>query len=257
MAHKTSRQLTVGKVYTRDDLRKLFDIQDATLNTGIFQPRDSDSIWLFITEQKQSDRTQYHDLLRGDALDWDSQPSGRKDDLIIEHGRRGLEILVFYRKEKYQHPHAGFRYEGPFRYVSHSGRRPAHFVLAREGAAVTVMFPDEVASPTGLIEGAVRRVSVNAYERNPVAREACLAHYGCRCVVCWFDFEANYGTLGKGFIHVHHLKQLSLLKGKYEVDPISDLRPVCPNCHAMLHTQEPPLGIVELQNIIQEHAPTS
>jgi hypothetical protein len=42
-----------------------------------------------------------------------------------------LEILVFYRREKYEFPNAGFRYEGPFEYVSHRGTSPAHFTLRR------------------------------------------------------------------------------------------------------------------------------
>jgi hypothetical protein len=49
---------------------------------------------------------------------------------------------------------------------------------------------------------------------------------------------------------VHHLKPLSEIKANYEVDPILDLRPVCPNCHAMIHTHEPPYTIEELSEII-------
>jgi len=40
------------------------------------------------------------------------------------------------------------------------------------------------------------------------------------------------------------------IKDEYEVDPINDLRPVCPNCHAMLHRKKPPLTIEELETII-------
>jgi hypothetical protein len=86
-----------------------------------------------------------------------------------------------------------------------------------------------------LIEGAVCRVVVNAYERNPVARAHCIAHYGTACVVCGFNFGAVYGPLAQGFIQVHHLKPLSEIGEKYEVDPVADLRPVCPNCHAVIH----------------------
>ena len=39
-------------------------------------------------------------------------------------------------------------------------------------------------------------------------------------------------------IHVHHLKMLSECEGGYEVDPIKDLRPVCPNCHMVIHCKE-------------------
>lgn len=84
-----------------------------------------------MTEKKTPDRTQYHDLLGEDVLEWDSQPTGRKDRLIIEHEQRGLELLLFYRKEKYEFPGAGFRYEGPFEYQSHAGQGPAHFRLKR------------------------------------------------------------------------------------------------------------------------------
>jgi 5-methylcytosine-specific restriction protein A len=43
----------------------------------------------------------------------------------------------------------------------------------------------------------------------------------------------------EGFIHVHHVKQISKLGPNYKVDAIRDLRPVCANCHAVLHRNEP------------------
>lgn len=256
MAQRASERLIVGQVYTREELREAFAIQDATLNTGIFQPRDSDSIWLFVTENKTPDRTQYRDRLDGDMLEWDSQASGRKDHLIIQHRQLDLEILVFYRTEKYQYPRAGFRYEGPFHYRSHSGQKPAHFVLVRD-AGVAAIYPDEVPQSARMVEGAVRMVQVNAYERNPAARKACILHHGARCVVCGFDFGRAYGPMGAGFIHVHHLRQLSDIKDRYEVDPVRDLRPVCPNCHAMLHSDSPPMDVEELKRMVQRRARTS
>lgn len=55
------------------------------------------------------------------------------------------------------------------------------------------------------------------------------------CCVCGFNFEKIYGEIGVGYIEVHHLKPLNEINEKYQVDPVKDLRPVCPNCHAMLH----------------------
>lgn len=86
-----------------------------------------------------------------------------------------------------------------------------------------------------LPEGAKKQITVNAYERNPKARKKCIQNYGFKCSVCEFDFEEVYGEIGKEYIHVHHLKSLSEISEEYEVDPINDLRPVCPNCHSMLH----------------------
>jgi 5-methylcytosine-specific restriction enzyme A len=92
--------------------------------------------------------------------------------------------------------------------------------------------------PETLEEGKLKTISVNAYERNPLARKKCMEHYGVECQVCELNFEALYGEVGRDFIHVRHLKPLNEIQENYEVDPIKDLIPVCPNCHAMLHRKE-------------------
>ena len=56
-------------------------------------------------------------------------------------------------------------------------------------------------------EGTPNQVLVTKYERNPFARKTCIDHYGLSCSVCEFNFENEYGELGKDFIHVHHLRQ--------------------------------------------------
>jgi HNH endonuclease len=121
---------------------------------------------------------------------------------------------------------------------------------------VTV-FPDELSSSTTYIEGLSRQVLVNAFERSSAARENCINHYGPICMACAIDFTIVYGAIGAGFIHVHHTKPLSSVATSYQVDPIKDLVPVCPNCHAMLHRREPPLSIEELRSLILEpHNPS-
>ncbi|MEQ8673630.1 MAG: HNH endonuclease [Aggregatilineales bacterium] len=101
-------------------------------------------------------------------------------------------------------------------------------------------------------EGGKILVSSYQYERNPKARRECINHYGSDCYICDFNFGQIFGNIGEGFIHVHHLKPLSEQDGEYEVDPIGDLRPVCPNCHAMLHKRMPPYSIEELKNIREQ-----
>lgn len=85
------------------------------------------------------------------------------------------------------------------------------------------------------LEGNMSKVLNNAYERDKNARKACIDHYGASCQVCGFDFGKIYGEAGKGFIHVHHETLISSKKKQHKVDPKNDLRPVCPNCHAMIH----------------------
>jgi HNH endonuclease len=109
------------------------------------------------------------------------------------------------------------------------------------------LFPEEVPTSESYWEGATRRITVNAYERDATARRACIAHFGTVCSVCRFDFAARYGELGRGFIHVHHTRPLSEIRAGYAVDPKRDLIPVCPNCHAMIHRPSPQLTIAQLQ----------
>ena len=111
--------------------------------------------------------------------------------------------------------------------------------------------PDEVDPSEPLWEGAVKRVDVNAYERNPDARRRCIETHNPICQACNFDFGAVYGEIGQGFIHVHHRVEISSVGESYQIDPIKDLVPVCPNCHAMLHTHRPALTVEELRAIIE------
>lgn len=111
-----------------------------------------------------------------------------------------------------------------------------------------ITLADEISTAERFWEGALRRITVNAYERDASARQTCLAHYGTSCRVCGFNFELFFGDLGKGFIHVHHTRPLSDVRAGYAVDPTRDLIPVCPNCHAMLHQKSPPLSVEELRN---------
>jgi predicted HNH restriction endonuclease len=111
------------------------------------------------------------------------------------------------------------------------------------------LFAEELPASETYLEGAARIVSVNAYERNREARSKCLEHHGWACAVCAFNMAELYGHLGDGVIHVHHLRELASLGGEYKVD-INDLRPVCPNCHAILHTASPAMTIEKLINII-------
>ena len=112
-----------------------------------------------------------------------------------------------------------------------------------------IVYPDEIENQV-LSEGAKKQITVNAYERNPKARQECIKHYGVKCIICGFDFEEKYKEIGKGFIHVHHVKPLSEVNEKYEVNPIKDLIPVCPNCHAMIHKKKPAYSIEDIQSLL-------
>ena len=111
--------------------------------------------------------------------------------------------------------------------------------------------PEEVWITTPLYEGAVRKIAVNTYERSTAARETCILHYGCRCAVCGLLLAEQYGEAAQGLIHIHHLRQLADINAEYCVDPIEDLRPVCPTCHAVIHSRRPPYTPEEVATMIE------
>lgn len=55
-----------------------------------------------------------------------------------------------------------------------------------------------------------------------------------RCEVCGFDFQATYGSLGKGYAECHHVIPLAEVAAEAQTR-LDDLAIVCANCHRMLH----------------------
>lgn len=250
---KTSNKLFLGHVYSRKLLCEMFEITDFTINTGVFKPKGHESIWLFVTENKTPDRTQYSDFLRDDVLEWDGQKSGRTDYQIINHERDGVELILFYRIEKYEFADAGFRYCGAFKYVTHKGSNPAHFILQKEVDSedlenIVLSDIDALNSEEGFSEGEKKERFVNVYERNPKLRIAVITYHGTTCMGCGFDFEIVYGNHGKGFIEVHHLQPVSSLCEAVLVNPKTDMVVLCSNCHRMIHRKKD--SILSLQQLI-------
>ena len=104
--------------------------------------------------------------------------------------------------------------------------------------------------PNLRIEGTKKSRLIAFYERNNDAREECIRYYGAACQVCGISFGKFYGKIGEGYIHVHHIIPISQIGEEHEIDPIKDLRPVCPNCHAILHKRTPPFSIQDLKSAI-------
>lgn len=103
----------------------------------------------------------------------------------------------------------------------------------------------------GLIEGKKKARFSSYYERNPFYRNKAIEIHKLSCLGCGFNFESFYGELGKGYIHVHHNKPISET-GPTRINPQTDLAPLCPNCHAMIHrNKNHTLSIVELKEIIK------
>jgi 5-methylcytosine-specific restriction enzyme A len=137
-----------------------------------------------------------------------------------------------------------------------------HILLwtGRMAAAVTALLPlesegvSELDDVTGYPEGAKMTVEVNRYERNRRNRAAAIAIHGYRCAACEQLMADTYGEVGQFLIEVHHVTPVSQLVSGYIIDPAKDLIPLCPNCHAVTHTQTPPYSLVELRDLLSGRA---
>ncbi|WP_081969347.1 HNH endonuclease [Paracoccus sanguinis] len=126
--------------------------------------------------------------------------------------------------------------------------------VGREYWAIETDFqiPNEAVSSeeSNFQEGAVETVVVNRYERSAAARALCLAAHGFCCVCCGDTLSNRYGEIARNFIHVHHKIRVSDMQGAYTVDPIRELVPVCPNCHAIIHLRDPMFAIEEVRALL-------
>jgi 5-methylcytosine-specific restriction enzyme A len=113
------------------------------------------------------------------------------------------------------------------------------------------IFSGEAATRSDFREGAATRVYVNRYERDPKARAACISVLGSRCSCCGISMEEKYGPVAADLIHVHHLEPLGEVRSERQIDPVRDLRPVCPSCHTVIHLRKPPFRIEEVRQFLQ------
>lgn len=112
------------------------------------------------------------------------------------------------------------------------------------------LFPYET-KITGEIEGKMVDILSTKYERSRKNRALCIGHHGYNCKACNMSFLDSYGNLAKNYIHVHHINPISEA-GISIVDPIKDLIPLCPNCHAVVHLKTPPYSLDELKVLLKK-----
>lgn len=250
----SSQRFKVGSEYTRQDIYDILvvpdDKQGGDWDTGYHKHDDR---WYIFAALGTKGRTghDYQNHWRGNTLVWHGRTGSKIDHPSIQSMTSGdLPVFIFTRDAD----RSPFVFEG-LGYPSEvldTVPVTVHWEFDSPEELHPERLPEEIPVSEAFLEGAASKITVNSYERNPAARRACIAHYGYDCAVCGFNFGDFYGAIGEEFIHVHHLRSISSIGEEYEVDPIEDLRPVCPNCHAMLHRERPALSIENLKELIEQ-----
>lgn len=89
------------------------------------------------------------------------------------------------------------------------------------------------------LEGGMRQLVARTKRNREIIRKAKLVWseggtISPPCDVCGWSMAQLYGKHGFGFIEAHHNEPLGSTLGE-RITRISELSPVCPNCHAILH----------------------
>ena len=241
-----------GSKYTRPDIKEVAgiprDTKGGPWHTGIVE---HDGEFLIFANVGTRGRTGHDYDNRWDkgVLHWYHQSGSHIGWPSVKRLLRAESTVHLFWRGSNVEP---FEYAGNVEALKVQKTSPVQVRWAIVADATTDFFvgPDEI-PPQEYREGAVRRVRVNGYERDRAARQACIDYYGSACAACDLRLEDRYGEVGAGYIHVHHLVPISEIGAEYLVNPVEDLRPVCPNCHAMIHQRTPPLSIDEVRRLLK------
>ena len=243
----------IGATYTRNDIYELLDVpQDLRGGDWLNGYHRHGSDYYIFCNIDVAGRTghDYDNHWEGEKLVWHGKTNSHFGQQTIRNLASGdHRVFVFYRTSD-RDP---FTFAGAGLPIAHPlVERPARidWAFGGEPLSQTPLSTDEYPIGVEFTEGTRTQVLVNRYERDRNARDACVAYFGPKCVICGFDFSTVFGPLGAGYIHVHHKVPVSSIGEDYVVDPIKDLVPVCPNCHAMIHRRNPPLTIQEIWDLL-------
>jgi 5-methylcytosine-specific restriction protein A len=115
------------------------------------------------------------------------------------------------------------------------------------GMCIALIGVEDVETDPSAFEGKTVEAISQRYERKPVNREICLSVRGRRCYCCNMDFGELYGPSADGYIEVHHITPASDMGSGYQINPVTELVPICSNCHSVVHLATPPRSVEEVK----------
>lgn len=242
----------VNQAYTKKEIYQILEVpverQKGAWDTGY---REYEGNIFIFSNVGVAGRTghDYNNYFDGEFFNWEGKTTSHSEQPLIKkmlNPGEDQKIFLFTRISD-KDP---FTYEGTISIVRYYGEFPIKIVwtIDNDYHESSSLFRD---SQKLFYEGNPTLGLYTKYERDPVARRLCIDHYGWDCLACQFNFWKRYGDLGLDYIHVHHVIPISSYKSSYRVNPITDLVPLCPNCHSMVHRTKETLPVKELQRILK------
>lgn len=243
--------LVPGQKYSRDQVRDALGLprmKGGPWFTGYVEHAGE---WYLFPNVGVAGRTghDYANAWEGDRFRWYGKDEAQHDHPTIQRMTSPGAVVHLFTRQANRDP---FYYHGLVRHVQIIPGKTVSVIWTGRTDADPMKAPlaEEVTAGQVYEEGAVMTVQVQVRERDPAARRACVQHHGYTCSVCGLLMRDRYGPIADGFIHVHHLSRLADADAVRAVDPVKDLRPICPNCHAVVHLRTPPLSIEEAKSLL-------
>ncbi|HEX3856675.1 MAG TPA: HNH endonuclease [Verrucomicrobiae bacterium] len=192
------------------------------LDHGVVTPKNDNKIILFITHEKQSHSKQFKDILNGNTVQMDGQPSHRTDDRLIHAADRGDEIHLFYRDRPLQQ----FTYYGQvfLQTYERNTNEPSKFSFSLSTRQKETQLPPiDLPEPPSRCEAQISRI----IRDTPLAREL-KSLYGFACQVCGLRIEPAPNSF---YVEVHHVRPLGGSHAGLDIQ--ANMLVLCPNHHAM------------------------
>ena len=259
MANEDMNSLVIGNKYTGSFLSDLLGYKSAKgIGKGIVTPAGRSIIILLVTKRKTASSVPYEDSIEGDVLYLAGQEKHGTDKRLLQNLKQKKDDFHLFVRDKHGEP---YTYMGQCFLIDAVIKEtsPSQFTFLIQTPSSG--FDDEDALVDYLVnkgdlgpfadtlpEGARIVAQHIRYERNPANRRAAIMAQGTVCRICGFDYNKAYGAdLAADYIEVHHIKPL--YEGEQQVDPKTDLIPICANCHRMLHRRRKDnVSIEELRN---------
>lgn len=190
----------------------------------------------------------------------------RGDTIYVKDGKRIVgkgNIVRPYRysaNKRVRDPHGSYWYH-QIRVEWEQGFQPITVLLGAEQFTVMPLTATQVnilaqkARETAgrtkaqeVMEGKLIKAEAAFRSRNRAVITAKKSISDGKCEVCGFDFSNRY-QIDKDCLVAHHKIPIGQRKGASKTT-VEDIALICPNCHAVAHTQMPPLKLERIKRML-------
>lgn len=244
MGHVDIEQLEINHTYTAKQLAALWGYKSHhALVKGVFHPKGSDILILFVTKQRQPGLTQFKNELRGNMIKIEGADKHGTDQLLQKNLDAPVNRIYLFYREKHTLP---FTFLGKVHLI----QSWIHADTASEFEFFIENF-ESIEDDTSLLDYIIHydentSVSLDVMcqsakklthhlkcERDIGNREQVIERLGTNCSICGFNFAETYGLdIARDFIDIHYIGGDI---PESQIDPAKDFIPICTNCHRMLH----------------------